>query len=182
MMDLAIMHKKCYNVIMAKRPGITFRYENTLLVSRKRLQAEYVDAPETYRTQIDADDFYNILATEHVSEKIHQQIENVHALYREKAAKVARPAIWAVQLSVAGPDVLDSVHSIDSAKVETPIHNPDLLKPHARVFWTAAARAGFRPEVSLNGGYQDAGLWLRLHELDELTTHDIKITGSSSAS
>lgn len=154
---------------MSNRPGISFKYENTLLVSRKRLQADYLDYHMPYYIPVSPRRFQEILNKQHVAEKIDQQIEDIYKtmLTREKIAKVARPAIWAVRLSIGGPNVFNDVFAVDCLNVKGAVADRGILTTKSQEFWDVALEAGYRPDIDMYNDFHDAGMWLRLHKNEE---------------
>lgn len=163
---------------MTRTPGISFRYENTLLVSRKKLQAAAISYANPEKRTVTPDELGTLLSMGKVAAKITAQIDMIYERSCERAVdptKISRPAIWLAQLSVAGETENSSVYdkSMDVLQGEVinaagdthhvaHIVNPAPLWPVFREYWDQVAAAGFVPDIDHNGEFIDAGLWLRL--------------------
>ncbi len=163
---------------MPRTPGITFQYENTLLVSRKKLQAAAISELQPEKTAVTAPELGALLRMGGVAAKITAQMDMMYNRTRERAvdpAKISRPALWLAQLSVAGESENSSVYDknmevlqgriINNAgdrRSTALITNPAPLWPAFREYWDEVAATEFVPEIDHNGGFKDAGLWLRV--------------------
>jgi len=145
---------------MPRKPGISFKYENILLVSKKIVSTEALDVGGN-RYVVSPEKLQTVLELGRTA--IDDQIEMIYNRMRSHNPTVVRPSIYAVQLTNPDQSHWDVFVEGETGNLSGGVVNdPAPLKPDFIPYWQAVESSGFFPEVGR--GFTGTDLWLMLRK------------------